>query len=431
MSVMKQAIMRFSCLAVMCAVSACMFPPAAYLAQTAPKGLVLQNVHVITGTHAPHLRDKIVIIKGNRIADIIDARTAREHPGYRVMDLKGKYLIPGLIDSHFHIIPIHSEKALEYALYSGITVVRDMAGDGGYLQDLQQAIRTGEVIGPDVYFSALMAGMDYLKHSANARMCTPPDYELGKAPWMRAVGRQTDIRQVIRDAKNCGATGIKIYNGLSAELVCALTAEAHNQGLKAWAHAVVSPATALDVVRAGVDTISHAVMLLFPDNWTIGEYGGSIAIDREQYSHKRLGEIFSLMKKNNIYLDPTLLLYSRQTTHDPVIMDLVYLTTRMAHEQGVLFVAGTDIFMKNEKRAVHDLHYEMELLVEKAGLSAQDALQAATIHGAEVLGIAATHGSIEKGKIANMVVLTDNPLADIRHTREIDFVIKQGKIYRY
>lgn len=400
-------------------------------AENQTKEIILKNATIITGLNNQILHNKTIIVRNQKIFSITDNYSKPNKEQTRVIDLNGKYIIPGLIDSHFHIIPIHSEKSLEYALYNGITVVRDMAGDGSYLKDLQQAIKNGEVIGPDLYFSALMAGPEYIKNSKNAKMSTPPDYELGEAPFMRAVDEYSDIPLLILEAKEFGATGIKLYNDLSADLVEKLTKEAHKQGLYVWTHSYISPATPEEIVKAGVDTISHSIMLLFPEDWSIEKYGGSLAIDPKQYSTERLHHIFSLMKKHSTYLDPTILLFSRQIKEESEKAELVYKTTRLAHEMGVEFVAGTDIFMKKEKHTVHDLHDEIRLLVEKIGFTELEAIQAATINGAKVLGIENTHGTIETGKLANIIILNKNPLDCISNTREVDFVIKRGEIYRY
>jgi len=395
--------------------------------ETPEETVILTNLNLISGTSSQLERHRTLIIRGHLIHEIRNKPPGITAPHTRTIDLQGQYVIPGLIDSHTHMMPFNSEKPLEYALLNGITVIRDMAGDASYLKEVQNAIARGEIIGPDICYSALVAGDRFIQTSKKARMATPDRYKPGQAPWMRAVTPQSDIASIIGDAKASGAMAIKIYQDLSAPLVRRLTREAHRQGLRVWSHAAVFPATAEDVIHADVDTISHTALLLFPDDWDLAR-DGALALRAEQAQPRRLRNLFGYMRHHHMALDPTLLVYSRMIK-TPKESDPVMAATKMAHDMGVTLVAGTDTFMKNEAQAMHDLHAELELLVRYAGLSESEALRAATINGARVLGIDRTHGTIEPGKYANLVVLRQNPLTDIAHTRTIAWVMKEGRIY--
>jgi imidazolonepropionase-like amidohydrolase len=406
------------------------------------------SVSVAAGSHAIFLRNaNLIDVVAGRVRDGVDVLIqddrityVEQHgvmdfpEGVRVIDLEGRYVIPGLVEGHTHISSL-PESSLTIALRRGVTALRDMGGDGAYLREVQTAIEQGELSGPDIYFSALMGGRELIMNDTRVKLSTPPGYALGEAPWARLVEEGSDIPGIIGDARACGATGVKIYAYLDAGLVRRLSDEAKRQGMKVWAHATVYPATAQDVVDAGVEVISHAGGLLYPPDWNLIR-DGSLAMDASVLDSGKLERLFEAMKKNDTALDPTLVIGNviinsvQDEREADRLKELTYSVTGRAHENSIRIVAGTDWALPKTMDERLMLWEEIELLVNEAGLSEMEALRAATLNSADVLGIGETHGSIDVGKIADMVVLRGNPVDDIASIEDVEFVIKNGKIVR-
>ncbi|NIQ17724.1 MAG: hypothetical protein GTN43_02840, partial [Candidatus Aenigmarchaeota archaeon] len=138
-------------------------------------------VDVITLTTLP---DRHVYIRNGLIEKIYTNDNLPEDYKGPAMDLTGCTAIPGLIDAHCHLTR-DTLQSLENALRKGITTVRDMGGDGEVLKSMQTDIREGRIMGPDIYFSAVMGGHDFMQRDLRVKLSTPECYELGQAPWMR------------------------------------------------------------------------------------------------------------------------------------------------------------------------------------------------------------------------------------------------------
>jgi imidazolonepropionase-like amidohydrolase len=141
--------------------------------------------------------------------------------------------------------------------------------------------------------------------------------------------------------------------------------------------------------------------------------------------------LLRLMKDKGTILDETLFVTSagKRGEDDPVWLWSVA-ATRRAHELGVTLAAGTDSFGQPSADAVANIHKEMQLLVEKCGLTPLEAIAAATSGGAKVLGIERGYGTIQPGKIADLVVLREDPSGDIRKTTGIAAVVKGGVVWQ-
>lgn len=397
--------------------------------------IVLQNTNIVDVVKGTIRKNMDIVLNGKRISDIVKHKTDWNNEDLKPIDLTGQYAIPGLIEGHAHISGI-PEKCLIFALKKGVTALRDMGGDGAYLKELQDAVHSGELSAPDIYFSALMGGRDLIMEDSRAKLSTPPSYALGEAPWMRLVEDTSNIEQIVKEAKICGATGIKMYSHLTADLCKRLSVEAKRQNLKVWAHAVVYPATLEDVIGAGVEVISHVNGLLYKKDWEL-KRDGSLALDPSLLDSKRLKGIFKTMKDKNVRLDPTLVIANTQISRikdnkkAEELKKLMYEAVKAAYDYGIKIAAGTDYpRLVGAREETLMLHREIEILVNGVGLPAIEALRAATINNAEILGIDGTHGTIEVGKIADIVVLKNNPLEDINYIEQVSMVIKNGKIIK-
>ena len=419
-------------------------PTPSAVAQT-NQALALTHVTVIDGNGGSPQPDRTVVISRDRIMDIFPSGSKPLPRGATTLDLKGRYVIPGLIDSHYHLmIGLRSKEAEQelrrFAFMGGITTVRDMAGDAIALAELATLAKDPNVQSPRIYFSALMAGPSHLLGDRRVDQISH-GLKRGEAPWARAIAPNTDISKVISEAKATGATGIKIYTDVPPEVVTKLVTEAHRQGLRVWSHAAIYPGRPSDAVRAGVDVISHSNLVIaesmrnvpqnYAESYPLLDYSTGV-------EDKSISDLLELMLKRGTYLDPTLVVTARlantqagEIFRDPKQMaEWTYQFTLRAHVRKVPIVAGTDIQESPATRDFPNLHSEMELLVNNAGFTPLEAISAATRNGAQVLGIADSYGTIAKGKIADLVILRADPTADIRNTTSIEYVIKGGRIYK-
>ncbi|MBS1527769.1 MAG: amidohydrolase family protein, partial [Bacteroidetes bacterium] len=374
-------------------------------AQVSLGNVALKDVTIIDANHKQPHPHQTVLIRGRVIADIFTNGAKAIPDSFAVVNLHDKYLLPGLIDTHVHMATdpsgvdnrVHTLSTLEQMLYSGVTIVRDMAGDARTLAGLSRDAMTGDIVSPDIYYSALMAGPEFFNdprtHTSTAGAVA------GKMPYMLGVTDSTDMPLAIARAKGTGATGIKLYADLSASLVNKIVAEADKQGIIVWGHAWLQKARPSDLVEAGVSSMSHAPLMVY-------EKMDSIPSDWKKRSHTAdfwdkvtpdLSALFEMMKQHNTILDATLLTYQlagKESLSWQCSYELGKRITAKAYLAGVKICAGTD---DDQAEFVQG---ELNCLVKEAGFKPIDAIIAATLHGAEALHLNEKYGTIAPGKIA-------------------------------
>ena len=407
--------------------------PAQEPARQPSRSYALTGVTLIDVRHESPLRNQTILVSDGMIADVFPDGAQSLPDSTPLIRMRGKFLLPGLIDTHVHFATDPSGtdnraatlNALQRMLRSGITSVRDMAGDARILAGLSRDARVGDITAPDIYFSALMAGPTFFD---DPRTTTSSKGGIaGRMPYMKAVTDTTDLPLAIAEAKGTGATGIKLYANLGPALVTRIVAEARRQGLLVWGHAWLDPAKPADLIRAGVGSISHAPLLLHQSMDSVPRRWRSVRDQKIwQDSLPDLSALFSLMKKNNTLLDVTMSAYhqwAQQDTSRAFYYSITKVYTAAAHRAGIKVCAGTDDDQQNFVQG------EMELLVHDAGFSPKDAITAATKYAAEALGIDGVCGTIEKGKKADLLLVNSNPLEHIENIRTVVLVVKSGKIY--
>lgn len=411
------------------------------------KVVVYSGASLIDGTGAALRPDMAIVTRGERIEAIVPQAELKLPPGAEVMDVKGQYALPGFINSHEHLATPpdrkYAEAMMRRDLYSGITAARCMGDDSRALADLARGSRVLEIPGPDLYYAALFAGPDFMNDPRIAACCQGA--KIGDTPWMRAVDEHTDMANAVTLAKGTGAIAIKIYANLPAALVAKIVAEAHRQGMQAWAHSMVFPATPREVIDARPDVVSHIgyfgyqAMEKRPQKYQERE---KFPIDPAPFANgdnKVMSMLFDLMKERKIILDATNYVYetieqmrARDPEHAPpptfCSSKLAELLTAQAYKHGVLICTGTDSFAPPDE-AYSALQGEIEILVRKCGMTPMDAIRSATLISAMSMGQQNEMGTLETGKLANIVFLSTNPLEDIGAVRQVALTVKRGVQY--
>lgn len=401
-----------------------------------------RNVTVIDGLGGPPRPGQDLLTEGERILAV--RPTGQPVPvGAKVVEGQGRFVLPGLIDSHEHLATPpnrpFAEAQMRRDLYGGVTAVRDMADDLRQVADLARASRIGEIAGPDIHYAALMAGPSFFEDPRTHAVTQGA--VAGKTAWMQAADQSTDLPIAIAMARGTGATAIKIYANLPAERVAAITAEAHRQGLGVWAHAAVFPASPSEVLAAGVDVVSHVCMLAYEGADPMPQaYHRRAAVDEKRFpmaDSAIVAPLLARMARQGTILDATVRIYDamdqRALAHPEAPRgycsgDLGARLTDQARKAGVMISAGTDGFAEPQDPFPSVLQ-EMDLLVMRAGFTPLQAITSATRIGALSIAPKPDFGTLEPGKLANLVFVTADPSRDLAALRTVDLVVKRGKAY--
>lgn len=453
--------------------------------EPAAPSLAVTHATVIDATGRPPLPDATVLIAGDRITAVGPAAEVAVPPGTRLVDARGKFLIPALWDMHVHLAN-QAEADLPSALLArlllahGVVGARDMGGDWDRIVALRRAIAASEFHAPEIL-------------SPGPFLDGPHDPD----PIFVSVLGAADAPAAVAKVVGLGVDFLKVQSGLSREAHAALASEANRLGLPFVGH-IPEALTALEVVRTGQLSIEHVSPALPGDAGLmrgcsaaedrllreIAEWNAYVArpdADREEarrrqreiqslhldpWDRGRMATLFREMKERGTRAVPTLIwsrsfrplapeddgrgipmelfpaafrervLAGRRRYLDATPPPVLELNRRIAarsadlvgelQRAGVPILAGTDT---TDAFVVpgFSLHQELELLVG-AGLSPLAALQAATIAPARFLGRETQQGTVEAGKRADLVVLDANPLEDIRNTRRIFALVAGGSL---
>jgi imidazolonepropionase-like amidohydrolase len=412
------------------------------LAQNNAGIIILENATVIDGTGDLPKPNTTIVINGSRIADLSNNATVnsdlRSFAAKNVINLTGKYIIPGLFDMHAHVANVlknsynqsESEDMLSMLLAYGITTIRNTGGPTEQSVALKKNISEGKIMGPQIF-------------TAGQLLNTP---QIPVLFVEKQVVTEQDVRQEVRNQIEAGVDYVKLYVGLTPKLAQAAIHEAHSNGTKVIGHLYLTSWT--DAANLGIgdnktavnhiDFLTHGVpvspFLLSKENQQrflqAGDHPFShfLWLDLVDLNGPEIKEMIKAVASNSIPVDPTLDIYELMIKGESQYQYLwpkVLQLTKMLYDNGVPILSGTDI-PNFDLVPGASLHHELELLVE-AGIPPLEVIKIATRNGAQALDIERDVGTIEPGKQADIIILSDNPVDDISNTRKIEAVINNGQ----
>jgi imidazolonepropionase-like amidohydrolase len=409
--------------------------------------LLIRNANLFDAASRSMRARTSVLVRGNRIEAVGPDGTIAVPAGAEIIDAGGKSLLPGLWDMHVHL---GQDFAGLLHLGAGVTSVRDLASDTDELMARRKRFDSGELIGPRIFMAGFIDGSGPMAGPSKVLAGTPDEI-------VKHVNRYADL----------GYEQIKLYSSLKPELVPVAVKAARARGMRVSGH-IPAGMIAADALKADFDEIQHANFIMlnfFPEVaaethtmkrlTVVGDRGAGLDLQSPE-----VRSFIAELKAKDIVVDPTLSVFEVQFTAGskdatpglmPVLHRLPPLVARGAygngmakgeaqlaqyraswkkmvamvgelHRAGVRLVPGTDGFPG------FMLHRELELWAE-AGISNLDILRAATLGAASVNKHDKELGSVEAGKLADLVLVDGDPSKAISNIRKTRLVIKDGVIF--
>lgn len=417
----------------------------AFSAETPP--LAIDHVTIVDVRTSELRADQRVMIQNGKITRITRGGEGDLPPGTKNIDGAGKFLIPGLWDMHVHLT-FAGETSLPVLVKNGVTSVRDMGGDFEVVQGMRKRIAAGEIIGPRIFTPGPM--LESPRFVQAAAKLTNEDLTRTRI----AVPDPASAAGVLDHLKAMGVDFVKIRNAANKPTYLAIVEETKRHGLTLVGHLppVVSYAEASD---AGQKSIEHG---FFPTLDRMSEAEREALAEEFVKNGTRLvptfiaGRNFRLLPDEQVaaiiaddkgvieprrkFISPDLAkgwaeqMGMKKAEKSKLDWNAIEASGtrdfKLMHKKGVKIMPGTDLGVPLVYPG-SSLHEELQLLVSEAGLTPLEALQSATIFSAEFFGLTKDLGTVEEGKIADLVLLSANPLSDIRNTATITAVIVDGR----
>jgi hypothetical protein len=421
--------------------------------RTQETSIAFIHATVIDATGSPAMPDTTVLLIGDRIAAIGSAGKVGIPDRTQVIDSTGKFIIPGLWDMHVHLGSYEDGKKILTRLAEyGVTGVRDMASPADDILRLRRDTQE-----PGLGGSRIVAAGPILQR--------PLPFTL--PPMVRTVASASDARNAVDELHRQGVEFIKVGDTLERDAYFAVADESKRLGIPFAGHLPVT-VTASEASGAGQRSIEHfgsanfhgVLIACSKDERELDTYvrdalsaaiGGGPSPDTkvfradflnrlvDTYDTRKATALFSLFAKNGTWNVPTLAAVrsvidshrNSMTASDAAAAERVWAKNieilAAMRDVGVNLLAGSDVPSGAGPPPLDD---ELIMLV-KAGLTPMQALQTATRNPASFLGRLSTEGTIERGKLANVVILNGNPLTDIANIKGVDVVVQSGRLIHH
>lgn len=414
--------------------------------------IAIRNVTVIPATGALPIANATVVVRGEHITAIGPSANTAIPAGARVINGTGKFLLPGFIEMHAHLSKTRAS-ALGLFVANGVTTLRDMGGDHEELLRWRRDVRAGVRVGPRI----LMAG-PYLESVRNIeRMRKDPVAERVE-PFERTrigVGSPEQARRTVAELAAREIDFLKIRTVQDRETYLALNKAADDHGLKLVGHVTGIPPEV--VLATGQDGVEHGfypsldgkspeerlaiwrkfaergvavvptLVALFEATFPPTDRLRAVVQDENgqlDARRKYLSKYLVLdWREQVLEADDERRETLRQYWENTARRDL-----REMHAAGVELLIGSDAAVLNIFPG-YSLHDEMALFVRELGMTPAEVIERATRRSAKFLGISDQTGTVEEGKIADLVLLDADPLDDIRNMKRISAVILRGTLY--
>jgi Tol biopolymer transport system component len=387
--------------------------PLAFRTPEPAGSVVIRNVRIIDGTGAPATEPRDIVLAGGRFSDVLPVGDYRAERGIREIDGRGGWAIPGLIDLHVHV-----EDALELTgqLAFGVTTVRD-AG-------------------------APMAVAAAMRDAVDAGLLSAPRLVLGGFQYGAGIGLSGEIEQMLSDSAAISRS-LSIAEAFGAQYVkhrplsgwarsAKVIDEAHRRGLRVSGHCTHP----LPLAAAGIDGREHNNAqcfrdgpVLFADMLQLTRAAGLWVVPTVAFFTPYLEADTSYLQRPDVapFITPYLTASYREPPRGAERAPYERFNRISGQNTAALQALGVRIGAGTDSRLPHRLHWELEGLVS-AGLTPLEAITAATLDAARILGADDDIGSIHAGKRADIVILDADPSAAISNTQRIRYVIKDGRI---